>query len=181
MVWLLLLSAGFLAPGGWGWGMPGPVGHMENYVISLWFVSLVLAPLLAARDPEGQAGALRLFLLAILAILVSTIRREPLKLISDAPPWIAALLSIGLMLWAQARPWPRPNPLAATCDSAAEMSPDQSVSSMPPGEADRDDLPSSLPFPSSTQGWNHRMLRRRPAQSVCGPGCRTAADASFET
>src|SRR5262249_24665507 len=79
-VWLLLLSAGFRAPGGWSWGMPGPVGHIENYVISLWFVSLVLAPLLAARDPEGQAGALRLFLLAILAILVSTIRREPLKL-----------------------------------------------------------------------------------------------------
>src|SRR5947209_6565038 len=95
-VWLLLLLAGFFAPGGWTWGMPGPVGHMENYVISLWLVALVLAPIIAALDRELQSGALLIYLLGIAAILVSTIRGEPPKLISDAPPWIAALLSGGL-------------------------------------------------------------------------------------
>jgi len=102
-VWLLLLLAGFFAPGGWTWGMPGPVGHMENYVISLWLVALVLAPIIAAVDRELQSGALLVYLLGIAAILVSTIRGEPPKLISDAPPWIAALLSGGLLMWARAR------------------------------------------------------------------------------
>jgi hypothetical protein len=104
VVWLALLLAGFFAPGGWTWGMPGPVGHMENYVISLWFVSLVLAPLIASRDPERNSGALLVYVLGILAILVSTIRGEPPKLISDAPPWVAAMLSIGLVVWAHPRP-----------------------------------------------------------------------------
>ena len=104
-VWLLLLLAGFFAPGGWTWGMPGPVGHMENYVISLWFVSLVLAPIIAARWPEWQSGALLIYLLGILAILISTIRGEPPKLISDAPPWLAAVISVGLVVWA-GRPRP---------------------------------------------------------------------------
>jgi hypothetical protein len=104
-VWLLLLLAGFFAPGGWTWGMPGPVGHMENYVISLWFVSLVAAPMIAARNPERQSGALLVYLLGILAILVSTLRGEPPKIISDAPPWAAAILSVGLVLWAHPRPW----------------------------------------------------------------------------
>jgi hypothetical protein len=30
-IWLVLLVAGFFAPGGWTWGMAGPVGHIENY------------------------------------------------------------------------------------------------------------------------------------------------------
>ncbi len=104
LVWCLLLAAGFFAPGGWTWGMPGPVGHMENYVISLWLVALVLAPLIAARDPERQSGALLIYLLGIAAMLVSTIRGEQPKLISDAPPWIAAALTLGLVAWAHPRP-----------------------------------------------------------------------------
>jgi hypothetical protein len=32
-VWLLLLVVGFVAPGGWVWGMAGPIGHIENYMI----------------------------------------------------------------------------------------------------------------------------------------------------
>ena len=47
-MWLLLLVVGFFAPGGWVWGMPGPIGHIENFMISLWLVTMVLAPLLAA-------------------------------------------------------------------------------------------------------------------------------------
>jgi hypothetical protein len=100
-VWLLLLLAGFFAPGGWTWGAPGPIGHMQNYVISLWLVALVLAPLLAARDPDRHAGALLVYLLGIAAILVSTVRGEPPKLIADAPPWAAAILSLGLVAWAR--------------------------------------------------------------------------------
>jgi hypothetical protein len=102
-VWLLLLVAGFFAPGGWTWGMPGPVGHMENYVISLWFVSLVLAPVIAARGGSVQSGAVLMYLLGIAAILLSTIRGEPPKLISDVPPWLAAILSVGLLGWAELR------------------------------------------------------------------------------
>jgi hypothetical protein len=100
-LWLLLLLAGFFAPGGWTWGNPGPAGHMQNYVISLWFVALVLAPVFAARDPERNAGALVVYLLGIAAILLSTIRGEPPKLIADAPPWAVAILSVGLVAWAR--------------------------------------------------------------------------------
>jgi hypothetical protein len=100
-VWLLLLLAGFFAPGGWTWGNPGPIGHQQNYVISLWFVALVLAPLFAARDPERNSGALMVYLLGIAAILVSTVRGEPPKLISDAPPWAASILSVGLVAWSR--------------------------------------------------------------------------------
>jgi hypothetical protein len=100
-IWLLLLLAGFFAPGGWTWGNPGPIGHQQNYVISLWFVALVLAPLFTARDPERNSGALVVYLLGIAAILVSTLRGEPPKLISDAPPWAAAILSVGLVAWAR--------------------------------------------------------------------------------
>jgi hypothetical protein len=32
-------------------------------------------------------------------LIVSTIRGEPLKLIWDRPPWIAAGISVGLILW----------------------------------------------------------------------------------
>lgn len=104
VVWFLLLAAGFFAPGGWTWGMPGPVGHMENYVISLWLVALVIAPVIASLDPRRQTGALVVYLLGVLAILVSTIRGEPPKLISDAPPWIAAVLTVGVLMWAHPRP-----------------------------------------------------------------------------
>ena len=100
-LWLLLLLAGFFAPGGWTWGNPGPVGHMQNYVISLWFVALVLAPVFAARDPARNSGALVVYLLGIAAILVSTIRGETPKVIADAPPWAVAILSVALVAWAR--------------------------------------------------------------------------------
>ncbi|MBV9543626.1 MAG: hypothetical protein JOY61_04550 [Chloroflexi bacterium] len=84
-LWLCLLVAGFFAPGGWTWGMPGPVGHMENYVISLWLVVLVVAPLLAARDPSSNLPAMRVYVLGVLAIVLSTIRGETPKLIATHP------------------------------------------------------------------------------------------------
>ena len=46
-IWLALLVVGFFAPGSWKWGMAGPIGHMQNYMISLWFVALVAAPFIA--------------------------------------------------------------------------------------------------------------------------------------
>lgn len=30
--WFGLLAVGFVAPGGWSWGMPGPIGHIENFM-----------------------------------------------------------------------------------------------------------------------------------------------------
>ena len=94
-LWFLLLLVGFFAPGGWQWGIPGPVGHMENYVISLWFVALVLTPLLASRRPLESTGAIQVYGLAVLAIVVSTFRGEPPKWISDAPPLTLAALTLG--------------------------------------------------------------------------------------
>ena len=99
-IWLLLLVVGFFAPGGWVWGMPGPIGHIENFMISLWFVTLVLAPLLAARDQLERTSAIQVYLLGVLAIAVSTVRGEPPELISDGPPLFAAALAAGLVLWA---------------------------------------------------------------------------------
>jgi len=98
-IWAFLLIVGFFAPGGWTWGMAGPIGHIENYMISLWLVSLVLAPLLAARDPLGRTGVIQVYVLSVLAIVASTARGEALKWISDAPPIVAAAVAIGLVVW----------------------------------------------------------------------------------
>jgi len=103
-LWLLLLVAGFFAPGGWTWGLPGPIGHMENYVISLWLATLVLAPLLAARAPSSGLMAMRVYALGVLAIVISTIRGEEPKLLADGPPLVAAIISLGLLLWALPSP-----------------------------------------------------------------------------
>ncbi len=100
LVWAALLAVGFVAPGGWVWGMAGPIGHMENYMISLWFVTLVVAPLLAWREPLQRTAAIQLFLLGVLAVVVSSLRNEPPKLISDAPPLLAAALTAGAVIWA---------------------------------------------------------------------------------
>lgn len=109
-IWLTLLVIGFVAPGGWVWGMPGPIGHIENFMISLWLVALVLAPLLAARDPLARTSTIQVYLLGLLAIVVSTIRGESPEWISDAPPLIAAGLAAGLVIWAHPDPrrlvWP---------------------------------------------------------------------------
>ena len=102
-VWLALLLAGFFAPGGWTWGMAGPIGHMENYVISLWLATLVLAPLLAWRNPLERTGAIQVYLLGIAAIVLSTFRGEPPKPIADIPPLVAAAITFGLVVWAH--PW----------------------------------------------------------------------------
>jgi hypothetical protein len=98
-IWAFLLMVGFFAPGGWTWGMAGPIGHMENYTISLWAVSLVLAPLLASLEPLRRTVAIQIYLLGVLAIVASTFRGEALKWISDAPPIVAAIVAIGLVVW----------------------------------------------------------------------------------
>lgn len=99
-IWLLLLVVGFFAPGGWVWGMPGPIGHMENFMISLWLVTLVLAPLLAAREPLARTAGIQVYLLGVLAIAASSVRGERLELISDAPPLLAAAVAAVLVVWA---------------------------------------------------------------------------------
>jgi hypothetical protein len=90
VVWLALLIVGFFAPGGWTWGMAGPIGHMENYMISLWFVGLVIAPALAAREPLTRTAAIQIYLFAVLAVCLSTFRGEQLKWIADGPPLAVA-------------------------------------------------------------------------------------------
>src|SRR4051794_6351890 len=73
-IWLLLLIVGFYAPGNWVWGLPGPTGHIYNFMISLWFVGLVLAPTLASREPLARTAAIQVYLLAVIAIVLSTFR-----------------------------------------------------------------------------------------------------------
>jgi len=97
-LWLALLLAGFFAPGGWTWGMAGPIGHIENYMISLWLVGLVLAPLLASADPLRRTATVQVYVLAVLAIVASTWRGEPMKWIADAPPLVAAAVCIGAVV-----------------------------------------------------------------------------------
>ena len=97
-VWLALLVVGFFAPGGWVWGMAGPIGHIENYMISLWLVGLVLAPLLASRDPLRQRVGIQVYLLAVAAVVASTVRGESLKWIADGPPLAVAALCIGAVV-----------------------------------------------------------------------------------
>src|SRR5260370_23121335 len=75
-IWLVLLVAGFFAPGGWTWGMAGPVGHIENYMISLWLVILVAAPLLAARAPLQRTAVIQVYLLGVLGVVMSTPRTQ---------------------------------------------------------------------------------------------------------
>ena len=96
-IWAFLLIVGFFAPGGWTWGMAGPIGHIENYMISLWAVGLVLAPLLASRAPLVRTTTIQVYFLAVIAIILSTFRGEEPKWIADAPPIVAALLAIGLV------------------------------------------------------------------------------------
>lgn len=97
-LWLLLLAVGFVVPGGWVWGMPGPIGHIENYMIALWFVGLVAAPWLASRDPLGQTVGVQVYLLAVLAVVVSTIRGENMKWIADGPPLAVAAVCTGAVV-----------------------------------------------------------------------------------
>jgi hypothetical protein len=99
-VWLLLLVVGFFAPGGWVWGMAGPIGHIYNYVISLWLVGLVLAPALASGDPLHRTSTIQVYLLAVLALVVSTFRGEELKWLADGPPLVVAALCIGAVILA---------------------------------------------------------------------------------
>lgn len=99
-LWLALLGVGFIAPGGWKWGLPGPFGHVMNYMIALWSVTLVLAPVLASLAPLHATSSVRVYLLGLLAIIVSSVRGDELELLSDGLPIAAAVLSAALVVWA---------------------------------------------------------------------------------
>jgi hypothetical protein len=103
-IWLLLLAAGFAAPGGWRWGGVGPVGHIENYMICFWLATLVLTPLLARRDPLRRTSAMQIYLLGLLGIVVSTVRAEPPTLLNDGLPIAAAAITAGLVIWTHPEP-----------------------------------------------------------------------------
>ena len=103
IVWFVLLAVGFVAPGGWTWGLAGPIGHIENFMISLWFVTLVLAPLLASWDPFPQTSVVRIYLLGLLGIAISSVRNEPLEPLSDAVPLTAVAFSVLAVVWAHPR------------------------------------------------------------------------------
>ncbi len=99
-LWLFLLFVGFVAPGGWHWGWQGSIGHMINYMIALWLVTLVLSPLLAMRDPLHSTAVIQLYFLGMVGVIFSSIRSEHPEFLSDGVPLIAVLLCIGAVLWA---------------------------------------------------------------------------------
>jgi len=103
-LWLALLMIGFVAPGGWHWGWQGSIGHMINYMIALWFVTLVAAPLLAMRDPLHSTAVIQLYFLGMVGVVLSSIRSEHPEFLSDGVPLIVVLLSIGVVLWAHPAP-----------------------------------------------------------------------------
>ncbi|MGI8689354.1 MAG: hypothetical protein ACR2M3_12335 [Thermomicrobiales bacterium] len=98
-LWLFLLLVGFVAPGGWHWGWQGSIGHMINYMIALWFVALVAAPLLAMLDPLHSTTVIQLYFLGMVGVMLSSIRSEHPEILSDGVPLIVALLAIGIVLW----------------------------------------------------------------------------------
>lgn len=98
-LWLALLVIGFVAPGGWHWGWQGSIGHMFNYMITLWFVTLVLAPLVAMRDPLHSTAVIQVNFLGMVGVVLSSIRSEHPEFLSDGVPLIVILLSIGAVLW----------------------------------------------------------------------------------
>jgi hypothetical protein len=100
-IWLFLLAAGLVEPVGWAGGLTRPIGRTENYVIWLWVVTLILAPLLACRHPLRYRGAVDVYLLGVLSVIVSTFLAGAPEIPGDAAPIAAALLSAGLMLWAR--------------------------------------------------------------------------------
>jgi hypothetical protein len=75
-VWLFLLGVGFVAPGGWVWGMAGPIGHIENVMLSLWLVTLVLVPVLAWPDPIGRTAQIQAYLLCRSSCYRDTMRKK---------------------------------------------------------------------------------------------------------
>lgn len=103
-LWLALLVIGFVAPGGWHWGWQGSIGHMINYMIALWFVTLVAAPLLAMRDPLHNTAAIQLYFLGMVGVVLSSIRSERPEFLSDGVPLIVVFLAIGVVLWAHPAP-----------------------------------------------------------------------------
>jgi hypothetical protein len=102
-IWCLTLVSGFVVVNGWASLMPGPISIASSYVVALWLVTLVLAPLLAFRNPVRHRAALDVYLLGVLAVLGTTFiaRLEgdlPMFLGGGVP--IAAALTAGLVLWA---------------------------------------------------------------------------------
>jgi hypothetical protein len=80
--------------------MAGPIGHIENFMISLWLVTLVLAPLLASQDPLHRTGVIQVYLLGLVAIASSSVSSGPPRLLDDGLPIVAAALSAGAVIWA---------------------------------------------------------------------------------
>ena len=76
LIWLLTLATGFLVPAGWRWGLPGLYGHINNFMITLWLVGLIAAPLLASRGAHSGRSAAQVYLLANLAVIVASLPRE---------------------------------------------------------------------------------------------------------
>jgi hypothetical protein len=73
---------------------------MDRFMAALWLVTLVLAPLLACRDPVRFRAAMDVHLLGVLGIVLADFHAEPPWLFTHARYVAAAALSTGLVLWA---------------------------------------------------------------------------------
>ena len=96
-IWLLVLITGFLVPAGWRWGLPGLYGHINNFMITLWLVAMVAAPLLASRGVRAGRSAAQVFLLADLAVIAASLPR-PITFLNEGLPILLALLTAAALL-----------------------------------------------------------------------------------
>jgi hypothetical protein len=103
-IWCFTLVSGFVVVNGWASLIPGPISIASSYVVALWLVTLVLAPLLAFRNPVCHRAALDVYVPAwVLAVLGTTfiarLEGDLLVFLGGGVP-IAAALTAGLVLWA---------------------------------------------------------------------------------
>jgi hypothetical protein len=102
-IWCFMLVNGFVVTDSSTSLMPGPINVTGLYMTALWLVTLVLAPLLACRDPLRYRAAVDVYLLGVLAILGATflgrLQAELPVFLGGGMP-IAAALAAGLILWA---------------------------------------------------------------------------------
>jgi hypothetical protein len=102
-IWCFILVSGFVVADSWTSLMPRPINVTGLYMVALWLVALVLAPLLACRDPVRHRAALDVYMLGVLAILGATflgrLQAELPVFLGGGVP-IAAALAAGLVLWA---------------------------------------------------------------------------------
>jgi hypothetical protein len=101
--WLFLILAGLTAADSWVSELAHSIRAPQHYIVAGWLLTLVLAPLLAYRDPFRYRAMFNGYLVAMLLVIISLF---VLKMLGTVPAVldrsipIATALASGLVLWA---------------------------------------------------------------------------------